>query len=219
MDVPARGVLMWKPYEASESLMEYAARFPQMDGVKVGPWLMKESEQVREGEGIIEVGPWLGAGTAYLSMGLINSRADVTIDCYDRFEMVESEQKKAQAFGVEMPVGTDTLPWVKNALRPFRVDVSYHKGDIREFEYYGLPIALYVDDACKSEKLWQHAMDTFRPCFIPGQTVLFLMDYFYFEKAGEAYGVQRDYMAKHPEFELLESHVGGTSCGIFRYNA
>jgi hypothetical protein len=63
-------------------------------------------------------------------------------------------------------------------------------------------------------------MGAFKHCFIPGETILVLMDYYYYERAGNSYRTQYQYMTsgEHAhEFELLDDHVGDTSTAIFLY--
>lgn len=209
--VPVR----WKKLREGEALEDYARRFPHMGGVKVGPELRQAASRVEPGRAIVEVGTWLGAGTAYLALG---APQGIPIHCYDRFRVRSAESEKARAFGVELPEDADSLPWVKKALKPFGAKIVWHQGELIGAIYGGPPIALYVDDANKRPDAWRAAVLTFKPFFIPGVTVLFLMDFYFYERMGSAYEAQPNYMRKHrAEFELLADHVGATSCAVFRY--
>lgn len=170
---------------------------PHMGGAKIAPWLKRYVEHVTPGRAIVEVGCWLGAVTQHLVGGH-------PVYVYDAFEATPSEVEKAQTFGLELKAGQNTLPLVKE----FVPGPWYIRGDIRDASYAGPSIGLYIDDASKRQKLWDHSMSVFEPYFIPGETVLFLMDFDY--PLCEA---QREHAKK---WTLLERGVGGTSCAILR---
>lgn len=211
-------------------LHAYAKTFPSQGGVEIGPWLEKYASEVPRGSAIVEVGSWLGAGTAYLALGAMQNGAEIHV--YDRFFCVSEEEKtKAARFGIDLLVGENTLPRVQGFLARFPAKIHYHKGSIKKgslpksFVWPSLPIGLYVDDATKIEPIWSHAMSVFKPHFIPGKTILVLMDYHFdlvVREQGKTnwqnYSAQRSYMAKHAsEFELVEDRIGGTTAAVWRY--
>ena len=199
------------------SLSDYARTFPSQGGVEIGQWLEKYASEVPKGSAIVEVGCWLGAGTAHLALGAMYSGAP--IHCYDRWTATEQEVAKAERFGVNLWEGQDTLPLVMKNLDRFDAEIHYHKGSIKELAWKGQPIGLYVDDATKIEPLWLHAMDVFGPHFVPRETYLILMDFRFYEKAGDKYAAQRDYMAEHSQsFQLIEDRLADTSAALFKYN-
>lgn len=57
-----------------------------------------------------------------------------------------------------------------------------HKNDLLEVEWSNGPIGLYIDDANKSPRLFNHAMKAFGPNFVPGETIIVFMDYQYYDK-------------------------------------
>ena len=189
---------------------------PSQGGTEIGPWLYELASQCPGGSSIVEVGCWLGAGTYHLARGALHTHNPaVEVHCYDRWTANEQEIEKARKFGVELRLGEDTLPRVQKTLSSLAARVYYHKGDIREAQWDGRPIALYVDDATKVDSLWRHAMKTFRPSFILGAHLV-LMDYHFDEKAGPAYAAQKRYMAQHSEFRLVQERLGGTTTAIFQ---
>jgi hypothetical protein len=208
----------WRPYVAGESLQDYAARFPHMGGVKIAAQLSREARCVPSDMCIVEVGTWLGGGTAQLALGASEA---TPIHCYDRFECRGQDVRKAAAFNVKFKHRGDTLPWVKAALAPFEADIFLHRIELASTHARidsVLPIGLYVDDASKSADLWHRAMAAFKSRFVPKKTLLFLMDYFFYERAGKKFAGQRDYMHAHAdEFTLLDDHVGDTSTAVFLY--
>ena len=168
-----------------------------MGGAKIAPWVKQYVSHVTPGRAIVEVGCWLGAVTEHL----VGSHP---VFVYDAFEATQSEVEKAKAFGVKLYEGQNTLPMVRETVPgPW-----YIKGDIMDAGYAGPPIGLYIDDASKRAKLWNHSMSIFEPCFVPNETVLFLMDFDY-----PPCVEQREYAKK---WTLLERRIGDTCCAVFR---
>lgn len=199
-----------------EELRRYAKTFPSQGGVEIGPWLEKYAAGVPAGSAIVEVGCWLGGGTAHLALGAIQSRA--VIYTHDRFMCVGQEKEKAERYRINLTAHEDTLPRVKAALDHFGVEIVYRKINLKNLTWDSGPIGLYVDDATKVEPLWLKAMEVFKPHFLAGKTHLFLQDYHFDLKGGPNYAAQKRYMKKHAkEFQLIEDKLAGTSCALFRF--
>jgi len=157
-----------------------ARRIPSMDGRKIGPRLREYVRAcVRDGEAVVELGCWLGAGTAQLCLGLREAGIRAEVHSYDRFEARATERSKAASAGLKLKAHENTMPWVRRALAPFGCDVRLHRGDIHVARYDGPPVALHVDDACKREPVFLHALATWGRAWIPGRTIVVLMDYWY----------------------------------------
>lgn len=199
-----------------EKLRAYAQTFPSQGGVEIGPWLERLAADVPHGAAIVEVGSWLGAGTAHLALGAMQSGADIHV--FDRWQASIPEVEKAARFGVTLTPGMDTLPLVIRSMKQFPVNCTFHKGSIKQMYWKTQPIGLYVDDATKIADLWAHAVETFFHELIPFKTHLVLMDFHFDEKAGDKYAAQKLYMAAHEQsFELIEDRLAGTSAALFRY--
>ena len=199
--------------EGFETPLDYAESFPSMGGREIGGRLECLAAAVPAGQAIVEVGSWLGSGTAHLALGANYSGAP--IHCFDRWRANEEEAKKAREFGIPLERGQDTLPWVEERLEPFGAEIHYHKGRLLDADWRVTPIGLYVDDASKSPQLWRKAARTFLP-YVPVGGFLVLMDYFFFEKRGARYKAQYRWMAtRQDQFRLVEDHVGGTTTAIF----
>lgn len=171
---------------------------PHMGAEKLAPLLRDWAALVPPEQAIVEVGAWLGAGTQYLV------RENGPLYVYDGFQANRSEVEKAAKFGVALTVGQDTLPWVKKRLPD---GIHFRKGNLKQSQYDGPPIGLYVDDASKSAKLWTRSMQTFEPHFVEG-TVIVLMDYHF-----PPCTAQRDYASK---WKVLIEGIPGTSTAVFR---
>jgi hypothetical protein len=180
-------------------LARLAAQIPSMGGAKM-PALREFAREAPGNTAIVEVGCWLGAGTAQLALGILEreNKTDIRIHCYDRWEANEAEIEKAARSGLHLQIGENILPHMRRMLQPFGVPIDFHQGDIRQASWDGTPISVYVDDAAKTPKLFFHALKTFAPSWIPGQTVVILMDYFIWQKTGnEDHKCQKDFIESH----------------------
>ena len=197
----------------SDGFTALADRIPEMGGRAIGPWLREWAALCRTGA-IVEVGCWLGAGTAQLAIGARVSGAEIHV--YDRWQARRSEVRKAyELAGIRLTPGEDTLPRVRETLAPFDVPIHFHQGLIQRATWHGAPIGLYVDDASKQAATFAYMRAAFWPCLVEG-AVLVLMDYHFHEKAGPRYLAQRQFMEAHTErYTMVGDHLGGTSAAAF----
>jgi hypothetical protein len=148
-----------------------------MGGTKLGPLLRNAARQARTDTALVEVGCWLGAGTAQLALGMRERQyQDVQLHVYDRWRARPWEVEKAGKQGWCLQDDEDTLPRVRQALEPFGVTIQFHKGELIDAAWSGGPISVYVDDACKIPLLFCHMLEVFAPYWLPGETLIFLMD-------------------------------------------
>jgi hypothetical protein len=102
-------------------------------------------------------------------------------------------------------------------LQPFEAAISFSKGDITKASWGGGPISVYVDDAAKRSTAFCHVLKTFGPAWIPGVTVVVLMDYYFWKKnPDDAFKCQTRFIESHREyFEPAERLIA--SCAAFLY--
>lgn len=217
-----------RPFRMAVTLDEleaFAQRIPEMGGRRIGPFLRDQARQTPPNTSIVELGCWLGAGTAQMALGL-RERPEghgVTIDCYDNFLISPASVQKAARQGVTFTEGQDSLPWVTQALEPFGPGITLHKGMLTSSVFWsGHPISLYVDDASKYPWTFYTCLKLFGPSWIPGQTVVVLMDYWLFKKAHNAHRVdtmraQYDFITAHPEVFQPIAELTDNTCAAFRY--
>lgn len=207
------------------SLEERARTMPSQGGVAIASELRRFAAATPDGTAIVEVGCWLGAGTAQLALGVAGRPDPPVIHVYDRFEASASEVEKAAAFGVRLRSRQDTLPVVRDLLAPFGAPMQFYRGSIDGHGWNGGPIGLYVDDAAKQPHDFHHVLRTFGPSWVPGVTVLVLMDFNYWRKhtgkKATALRTQHDVFAANARsFEpLADADPAGTSTAFFRYVA
>lgn len=171
------------------------------------------------GRGVaVECGSWLGRSFAHLCDGLQLAGYDRVAHSFDRFEANPDEVAKAAAQGVELRAGQDTSGLFLDNVKPHYPGVRAHRGRIERAEWCGDPIEIFLIDAAKREAPFKATLQTFGPSFIPGVTVIGLMDFnFHRKKAppenepylyqrrmveslGDRLEVMRDWVEKDPAF-------------------
>ena len=205
------------PEPGPVDLYGMADRIPSMGGARIGPLLRNLVRNAPAGTAIVEVGSWLGAGTAQLLLGAGERRRtrEVAVHTYDLWRAYRDSRAKAAMFGVRLSWQEDTLPRVRRSLEPFGVPVEFHRGDIRKAGWNDGPISVYVDDAAKTPALFAHVLRTFGPSWMPGETVVVLMDYDHWKRTGIAgHRCQKHFIESNRNcFEPIACR----SAGVFLY--
>lgn len=187
-----------------------AAEIPEMGGRMIGQFLRRLARDAPPGTAIIELGTWLGAGTAQLALGLRSRQDDhgITIHSYDNFTVSESGAEKATRKGRPVAVGDDVFDMVQDTLSPFG-NVILHKGQIQDAAWDGPPISVFVDDATKYEQNFFGCMKRFGPSWIPGTTVIVFMDYYLFRKK---HGISPNRVAAlRGQYDFIQRNLGSFS--------
>ncbi len=190
---------------------------PSMGGEEIGAFLREQASKVKPGEAIMELGTFLGAGTIHLARG---AAPGVEVHAFDRFLARAHEIKIAKNFGVELAMNEDTLPRVILNMGKVSNRVTFHKVLMQDVAWTGAKIALYVDDVNKRGPAFLKALRTFSPFWIPGRTVLVLMDYWFFKKHpnDEGFRFQHEYMTRNAhKFQQIAHDFGNTSVAAFLY--
>jgi hypothetical protein len=206
------------------SLEDTAARIPSMNTPFAKALLRDFAASAPNDAAIVEIGTWLGSGTAQLALGITERDQAVSIHSYDRFLADENESQRAAAGGLDIAPSSDTRPVVEGLLQHFPVEIHLHKLDLFDIRWENGPIGLYVDDAAKRPSAFYHMIETFAPFWIPSQTIIVLQDFNYWRKLSSPrsrrrYRVQRDFVERHPDCftELKYDELAETSVAVFRY--
>lgn len=203
-------------------------QIPEMGGRRIGGFLRKSAQEAPADTKFVELGTWLGAGTAQMAAGL-RSRADehnIRIHTFDSFKISASSAEKARIQGVSFNEGDDTLPWVRSALKQFEPMIEFHKGMLDEQTTWngGDPISLYVDDATKYPYTFYLCIKKFGPSWLPGKTMVVLMDALIYLKKKDLtpkqlgdLRIQHDFVMERPNSFTPITDLKDTSVAAFRY--
>ena len=171
----------------------------------------------------IELGSWLGATARPLLEGLVEAGYDQPFYAYDRWSANKAEVEKAKRQGVKIGCNENLLPLFLSNVGYKNVEA--HRGPITETikSYPGDPIEICVFDAPKQDPVFKTAIDALIPYWIPGVTVLGLLDYYFYNRK-KSRNERRPFLApvkfikSHPEsFTKLAEWPGQTCAVFFRY--
>lgn len=205
-----------------DKMESIADSIPSMGGKELGPFFDKYISNMDNGLSVVEIGAWLGAGTAQMALALCrNGKSDSKMYIYDRFKITKSEREKAEKQGLKIKAGTDSLPYVKKTLAPFSkvISMSFKKTDAHKAKYKSTAkIGLFVIDTAKRGEQFDAVMKHFRKHFVPGKTICFFMDYYYYlHRDDESLKHQKDVIEASGKYEELDTYKS-LSVSIQRYN-
>ena len=165
--------------------IEEINHIPSMGTWKLSGYFYHITKNLSGNGCIVECGAWLGSCTAAMALGLADKKSTIPIHTFDYFKArgQDGEVLKAMNAGVELVDGQDTLKVVKKYIKPLYRNVVYHKGYIMDFKWDPKnKIVFYVDDMNKHPKSFIHALNTFGPAWIPGKTLIALMDFHIYKR-------------------------------------
>jgi hypothetical protein len=201
---------------------------PAMSPPEVHQYL-KEIGQSWTGAGAaVEVGSWLGATSAALLDGLVEAGYDRPFWAFDRWRANESEVRKAAEWDVRLTLHQDLLPSYIKSVSKIYPNLQTIKGKVpwKFHSYSGDPMEVCLFDAPKRNPVFDDCIRFCEPHFIPGVTVLGLMDYYFYRSRRD---VQENsdwkkflapvaFIEKFSDhFTLLREFPENGSCAFFRY--
>ena len=177
---------------------------PSIGGRETEDSLRDFVTRIPDGSAVVEVGGWLGAGTRPMAEALDSRGTTHRMDLFDRFTTTGTEVTKAAKAGVNLKEGQNTIPVVLEYLKGIRQPITFHRGELLLINWDGGKIGLYVDDAAKSELHFRHMLHSFGPSWIPGETIIVLMDYFFWRQREadgrkDPYKFQYNFVTSHPD--------------------
>lgn len=203
------------------NLEAHASKIPTMGGLTIASFLRQIAKDAPPGTSIVEVGSWLGFGAAQLALGNLERDVPLPMHIYDRWQASPAEVDKAwMKTQIQLEVGQDTLPITKNFLAPFHVPIHYHKGQIANANWSHGLVSIYVDDAAKDPLTFDHVLRTFGPHWIPGVTIVVLMDFNFWRKSGKnLHKFQMKFINRFSKYfqQLPDELLNGHSGSAFRY--
>lgn len=135
-----------------------------------------------ENGGVVELGCWFGATTVALLEGLTEVGFDKEMHCYDRWKATPEQVIKARGEGVIIKNKEDISPLFDANVMNFDVSLITYQGDISGLirEFPDTPIYVCLFDAPKKNPIFINAMSKLLPNFVEGETVLGLLDYYFY---------------------------------------
>lgn len=203
--------------------VKFAENVPSLGsgGITIKELLLKHASALSDGDVIIDIGSYLGSTTAFLAAGLLSRDIKATIHCYDPWEVDEPLRRKMQYHnGLRFNVGDDLLPVFNAYLEPFnKVQIIRHKQSILDARWHGPKIRLVVDDICSRKDKNDHLMQTFGKYFIPGETIIVRLDYFFYETKPESvFSYEKRFMEHNRKvFEFIQRGPMVSRAAVFKY--
>ncbi len=201
---------------------------PAMSSPEVHAYLTEVGRRW-SGQGVaMEVGSWLGATSAALLDGLVEVGYNKSFWAFDRWRANAAEVRKAAEQGVVLRLNEDLKPlYCKNVSRIYsHLRMIQGKVPWKFREYHGEPIEVCLFDAPKRNSVFMESIRFCEPYFIPGVTVLGLMDYYFYKRHRD---VQQNpdwmkFMAPvkfietySEHFTLMREFPENSSCVFFKY--
>lgn len=210
--------------EILKSAMRFADSIPELGygGKSIKKELIEYASKVESGYSIIDIGPYMGSTSAYLSIGVMKSGNIVKIHSYDKFIMYRDMALKAKKFnGMEFKEGDNFMDvYVYNTL-PFAKYITVEKSDCLDIKKWdGGGIALLVDDISNGKDRTDHLFKTFSHSFIEDKTIIFLMDYYYHETFKNKFRYCKyanDFMIANSKVFRFIKRVDNSRTAIFQY--
>jgi len=172
------------------------------------------------GRGVaVECGSWLGATCAALGVGLLEAAYDDAVYCFDRWEANREECEKAKQQGDQVDPKQNLEPlflhYVSDICPDLHLDTT-RIGRLRNATWNGCDIEIFMLDAAKSNPQFLSVMDEFGPSFLPGVTVVGLMDYYFARKKGRRRN-QEQFIDNYEDSWTKIKDFDSASCAFFRY--
>lgn len=151
----------------------------------------------------VELGCWLGASARPLLKGLVKAGYNQPFWAFDGWVATKDQLPKAKEQGVSLKLDQDLTDMFLNNVKDIYSKVKAVKGRIpNTFGVYSDdPIEICIFDAPKSEPVFTDTINAVSPYWIPGVTILGLLDYdFYLRHEGrkrENFKAPVNFMEKH----------------------
>lgn len=208
-------------------LKYYANLIPELGngGKKIASNLINAAKNIKDGLNIIDIAPFLGSTTAYLELGLIeNEKKKTKIYAIDRW-LIDAEYYKKTRNKINFPQDCDIQPMYIENMKPFTdiyPNINMFKLDLLQFNYSDVSkksIGLVIDDICSPKQLTDHMFKTLIPYCIPGETLFYFMDFYWFrDRPLELHRQYQCDMMKinHKSFKFIEA-IPNSKTAVYLY--
>jgi hypothetical protein len=204
------------------NLLQIANSISEMGngGKKIKNELMREAKKVLPGNSIFDFAPFLGSTTVFLACGLYESKNfESVIHSVDKWKMDKKYSDWIENHGLK--IKNLEQEYLKNIM-PFidiGIKIKSTKCDVRNYNYVDEPVQLLVDDLGVCKSITDHVLKITHPYFIPKKTVIFFMDFFFYEDYHDytCRVYQRDLMnANKSVFQFIERPLNSRTA-IYKY--
>lgn len=196
---------------------------PAMTSPQVHSYLHKLGMSCWNGGICMELGCWLGGSSVPLLEGLVKVGYNQPFWASERWIATQDQIPKASSQGVSLALGQDTLPiYLENVKSEYK-EVLAVKGNLSEtvLSYNLGPIDICLFDAPKQEPVFTNCLRALLPYFVPGQTVLGLLDYKFYERhvgpKRERFRAPVTFMEKHGNHFSVLKEWDNEAVVFFRY--
>lgn len=164
-----------------DSIVRYANKVPEIGhgGKSIQNYLIQSAKNVKSGQAIIDIAPCFGSTTLFLAEGIRQSGNKVKIYSYDRWIADDKMDIKInRKLNAAYPEGYDFKNIFMKNIEPVKELVVPIQCHVLDITWSGEKIGVYVDDIGVGKKRVDYLMRTFSPYFIPGKTILYMLDYY-----------------------------------------
>jgi hypothetical protein len=200
-------------------------KVPEMTPTSVHDYLREIGSQWT-GQGIaIELGSWLGASAIPLLEGLVKADYNLPFHCYDKWQSNDEQVVKSAMQGTKLYVNQNLLPLFLNNTQPIYKNIHAHQGSISMTikNYCKSPIEICIFDAPKRDPVFSDAVSALKDYWIPGVTILGLLDYHFYQyhkgREREQFRAPVKFIEKYSDnfVKLKEWPLNVCSCVFFKY--
>ena len=168
----------------------------------------------------MELGCWLGASSVPLLEGLVQAGYNRPFWAFDMWKASPQQVQEAFKQGQEIVFGQDLIPVYRSNVRGVYKDVLMVRGRLPQSlsNFTNEPIEICVFDAPKRNDVFNQCIDLLKPYFIPGVTVLGLLDFYSYKKKTKAeqynFMAPVDYVSRG--WDILADWPDKCSCAFFK---
>lgn len=171
----------------------------------------------------MELGCWLGASSVALLQGLVQAGYNKPYWAFDAWTATKDQIPKAKAQGVYLQLGQNTQPlFLNNVWKNYR-QVHACKGGLPGTlaEYDKEPIEFCLFDAPKTEPIFSMCIERLHSYWIPGVTVLGLLDYHFYQRHSgskrKKFRAPVNFMERHGHHFKIEKQWPDECVVFFRF--
>ena len=163
---------------------EHFSEIPTMTSEPVHRYLTQLGIEWKGLGAAMELGCWLGASSVPLLMGLITAGYDKQFWAFDNWVANEQQVGMAREWGIEIQVGEALMPlYNKNVSKIYyRITTIFGMIPGTLVSYSGDPIEICILDAPKKNPVFINTIRALYKYWIPGVTILGLLDYKFYQR-------------------------------------